>query len=210
MRSQKYIYYYFPSVIPLHFCDDIIETAKLKNSSDGEIFGTDKNMENFSVFKNRNKKRLHKTRNSKITWLDELWIHITLEKIIEEANYRADWCLQWDRREPAQFTEYGLNQHYDWHSDAWIEPYSKEGGLKGSNRKLSMTLNLSDPKDYQGGELEFMNIVSNGKIKKWKCTQILPKGSVCVFPSTIWHRVTPVTKGKRLSLVKWVSGYPLQ
>ena len=73
-----------------------------------------------------------------------------------------------------------------------------------------MTLNLSDPKDYEGGELEFMSIINKGKVKKWKCPEILPKGSVCVFPSTIWHRITPVTKGKRLSLVKWVSGNPLQ
>ena len=209
MRSQKFLFYYFQSIVPLHFCDDIVKFAASKNSKEGDIFGTDQSMANFTVFKKRNKKKLQKTRNSKITWLDELWIHLELENIIEQANRRADWQLQWDRREAAQFTEYALNQHYDWHNDAWIEPYSKEGPLRGSNRKLSMTLNLSDSKDYKGGELEFMNITNNGKVKKWKCTEILPKGSVCVFPSTIWHRVTPVTKGKRLSLVKWVSGNPL-
>ena len=165
MRSQKFLFYYFQSIVPFHFCDDIVKLAASKNSNEGDIFGTNQSMANFTVFKNRNKKKLQKTRNSKITWLDELWIHLELENIIEQANRRADWQLQWDRREAAQFTEYALNQHYDWHNDAWIEPYSKEGHLKGSNRKLSMTLNLSDSKDYTGGELEFMNITNNGKVK---------------------------------------------
>jgi PKHD-type hydroxylase len=76
-----------------------------------------------------------------------------------------------------------------------------------------MTCQLRDGSEYEGGELEFdfrnydPNMRDESKhIKKIK--QILPKGSIVVFPSFVWHRVKPVTKGTRYSLVMWSLGYP--
>ena len=75
-----------------------------------------------------------------------------------------------------------------------------------------MTVTLSDPKDYKGGELEF-DFRQNDPDKKRqiiKCKEILPKGSLVVFPSFVWHRVCPVTRGERNSLVIWNLGYPFR
>ena len=78
--------------------------------------------------------------------------------------------------------------------------------------KLSMTVSLSDEKDYTGGELEFdfRNLDPNKKPNLRKCTEILPKGSIVVFPGFVWHRVCPVKKGSRYSLVVWNLGWPFK
>jgi PKHD-type hydroxylase len=81
----------------------------------------------------------------------------------------------------------------------------------GKIRKLSVTCSLSDPKDYKGGELEFdFRNKENGKPNIRKCMEILPQGSIVVFPSFVWHRVKPVIKGTRYSLVIWNLGYPFK
>ena len=71
---------------------------------------------------------------------------------------------------------------------------------------------LSDEKDYKGGELEFdfRNLDPDKKPNIRKCTEILPKGSLVVFPGFVWHRVCPVKKGSRHSLVIWSLGWPYQ
>jgi len=76
--------------------------------------------------------------------------------------------------------------------------------------RLSVTVTLSDPKDYKGGELEFdfRNQDPDKKPNIKKCTEILPKGSLVVFPGFVWHRVCPVKKGSRHSLVIWNLGWP--
>ena len=75
-----------------------------------------------------------------------------------------------------------------------------------------MTVTLTDHTEYQGGELEFdlTNLDHNKKTNLRSCTEILPKGSLVVFPSFVWHRVKPVTKGERNSLVIWNLGYPFK
>ena len=77
---------------------------------------------------------------------------------------------------------------------------------------LSVTVTLTDPKEYKGGELEFdFRQQDPDKPREPRtCTEILPKGSIVVFPSFVWHRVKPVTKGVRYSLVIWNLGYPFQ
>jgi predicted 2-oxoglutarate/Fe(II)-dependent dioxygenase YbiX len=59
--------------------------------------------------------------------------------------------------ESCQFTKYKKGQYYDWHCDSWDQPYQRQQGdpSHGKIRKLSVTVTLSDPKDYKGGELEF-------------------------------------------------------
>jgi len=109
-----------------------------------------------------------------------------------------------------------LNQYYDWHCDSAEKAYDKPNTLShGKIRKLSMTCQLTDGSEYEGGELEFdfrdyePHIREEHKHLR-KCKQILPKGSIIVFPSFVWHRVKPVTKGVRYSLVVWHLGYPFK
>ena len=95
-----------------------------------------------------------------------------------------------------QYTEYdeSYKGHYDWHLDT--------GNDTNTTRKLSVVIQLSDPSEYDGGELQ----VHNGESPYRICNK--EKGSMIMFPSFLRHRVTPVTKGTRRSLVLWVSGPP--
>jgi PKHD-type hydroxylase len=75
--------------------------------------------------------------------------------------------------------------------------------VNGTVRKLSFTLQLSDPADYDGGELQLMN-------SKKPTIASREQGYVMVFPSYTLHEVTPVTRGTRYSLVSWVTGKPFK
>ena len=68
---------------------------------------------------------------------------------------------------------------------------------------LSFTLNLVDDSEYEGGDLQFRT--PHGE---FTCNEIKPKGSICIFPSFVTHRVTTVTSGTRNSLVMWNLGPP--
>ena len=86
---------------------------------------------------------------------------------------------------------------FDWHIDE-MNP-RKDGKI----RKLSMSILLNDPSEYEGGVLEFNT--PNGL---FQCKELNQAGSLVVFPSNVSHRVTPVTKGTRYSLVSWSLGPP--
>ena len=94
--------------------------------------------------------------------------------------------------EPGQFTHYLEGGFYEWHMDNDVV-----GKHQPPVRKISMTLLLSDPSTFEGGELEFM---SKGKTAKLK------QGQAIFFASWLQHRVKPVTKGERKSLVMWFGG----
>ena len=129
-------------------------------------------------------------------------------------NKIAKWNVSITGHEAMQFTKYNKGQYYDWHCDGWDKPYQRQAGdpSHGKVRKLSVTLTLSDPKDYKGGELEFdfRNLDPDKKPNIRKCIEILPKGSLVVFPGFVWHRVCPVKKGSRYSLVIWSLGWPFK
>jgi len=124
------------------------------------------------------------------------------------ANKNSGWNFNITKKENNQFTIYGKKQFYHWHKDHH-EDINKDPNSPFYNtiRKISMTIQLSDPKDYKGGNLEFFLPNNSPEEKKiTKTTEILPRGTITFFPSFIWHRVTPVTKGTRYSLVTWFSG----
>ena len=97
-----------------------------------------------------------------------------------------------------QATKYEVGQHYDWHVDA-ADSRDKNEDMSALPRKLSMTLVLDT--EFEGGELEIYSPIDQ---------KIIPipmkAGSYCVFPSWVVHRVKPVTKGTRYSLVAWMNG----
>ena len=80
-----------------------------------------------------------------------------------------------------------------------------------------MTISLSHPEEYEGGNFEVdlrnstdFDTVKNRKQSIKEVTEIRPRGSIIIFPSFVWHRVAPVTKGTRHSLVVWSLGYPFK
>lgn len=195
-----YSYWYFQGALSDKMCDDIIKAGQAKRSSKARTGNAKKVTA-----------EVQKKRKSNVSWLNDLWIYNLIHPYIHTANRNAGWNFQWDWSESCQFTIYKPGQFYDWHCDSWNKPYEKEGQLKGKIRKLSVTVSLSDPKDYTGGELEFRDVdQKSGKFYKTTCKEILPKGSICVFPSHIWHRVKPVKTGTRYSLVIWSNGWPFK
>lgn len=133
-------------------------------------------------------------RSSTVRWINNEDVRDTLWHFVNEANIEALGVEVMNRAE-MQYTEYHAeaNGHYGWHNDVnWTSP-------KLIDRKLSLTVQLSDPADYEGGDFEFRDApMPPATLKK--------KGAVLVFPSHLYHRVTPVTMGTRLSLVAWFYG----
>ena len=97
--------------------------------------------------------------------------------------------------EPCQFTMYSKKNFYNWHTDS-----SHNFVDTPPVRKMSATILLNDPKEFKGGE---MQLIDNRR------TAILKQGYGIFFASFIVHRVKPVTKGTRYSLVAWFGGPPL-
>ena len=137
-------------------------------------------------------------RSSKVKWLPKSEEFRGLyERIAQEIMIHNNQHFKFDLdciREQIQYTEYHAKDQgqYDWHMDL--------GAGWASLRKLSVTINLSDPKDYDGGVLEF-NLGGKTITQGSKA-----KGAITVFPSYLLHRVSPVTRGTRKSLVLWVGG----
>lgn len=141
-------------------------------------------------------------RKSKVRWISAVMpdfkdLHHEIVDMFHTTNRSAFGVDIWYLHE-MQFTEYNANEQgfYDWHIDTQFESPNQ------SQRKLSMVIQLSDPSDYEGGNLE---------ISPWifgppSSDQLKTQGTVIVFPSLIQHRVTPVTKGTRYSLVAWMEG----
>jgi len=212
MNLQNY-YWYFKSVLSPKFCDELIAYGK-KNQEQIALTGNIESKRNLKLnpLTKKETKDLKKKRNSNIVWMNDRWIYNQIQPYVNQANKSAGWNFEWNWSESCQFTKYSKEQYYDWHCDSWDTPYNNPENLNfhGKIRKLSVTCSLSDPKDYKGGELEFNfnNPEATKKQNIKKCLEILPRGSIVVFPSFVWHRVRPVTKGIRYSLVIWNLGYP--
>lgn len=195
--NLKNYYYYFKGALSKEFCDQIIENGK-------------KQVEEKAFVTNDDTRDLKKIRDSSIAWMQDHWIYETIEPYIMHANQQANWNFDVKGSESCQFTIYKEQQHYDWHQDSFKEPYHRPGSYDhGMMRKLSVTISLEDGDAYEGGDLEFdlrnrpdsQSVIETSK-------EARTKGSIIVFPSFVWHRVTPVTKGTRYSLVIWSIGYP--
>tara|TARA_R100000005_G_scaffold61929_1_gene31891 strand:+ start:34 stop:663 length:630 start_codon:yes stop_codon:yes gene_type:complete len=203
-------YWYFESAIPVRICDEIVKYGK--QLQDG--LATTGGYGDVKKLNQKQIKDLKKKRDSNIVWMNDRWIYKEIQPYVHTANRNAGWNYEWTYSESCQFTKYDKGQYYDWHCDSWDRPYVREANdpSNGKIRKLSVTVSLSDPKDYKGGELEFdfRNKDPDKKPNIVKCKEILPKGSLVVFPSFVWHRVCPVKKGSRYSLVIWNLGWPFK
>ena len=208
--NLEYNYWHFKQALPVHLCKDIV-TYGLKHTADTAITGNQQRDLGQNPLSKKEIKKLHRLRNSHVSWLDDPWLYKEIHPYINEANRNAGWNFEWDCSESIQFTHYRLNYHYDWHRDSAEKSYDDptDKNRMGKIRKLSATISLSPPEDYRGGNLEF-NFGNSIKSKATVCEEIKPQGSIVVFPSFMFHRVTPVTKGTRYSLVLWQLGKPLK
>jgi PKHD-type hydroxylase len=162
-------------------CQQIIDYAKQFHKKDARL-------------DNKNELDL-KTRESKIVWispdLETEWVHRRLTNIITKLNEDYFRFNLFGFMESLQFTEYNApSGHYSKHVDSVFD---------GPVRKLSLTIQLSAPKDYEGGELQIHLNDTPINMKK-------EQGTLIAFPSFTLHEVTPITKGKRYSLVGWITG----
>lgn len=135
----------------------------------------------------------HSFRNTKVRFASShTWFGLKMFAYANTANQQCKWGYDINQFETVQFAEYNIGQKYDWHVDNFP--------LSGSeiDRKITVVCLMSDPDDFEGGEL-ILRLYN-------EYTPPLKKGSVIAFPSIIEHKVTPVTKGVRYSATMWISG----
>jgi PKHD-type hydroxylase len=172
-------------------CDKIIDLEDLQKFQQGRVGSTNDNKQG-----SLNKK----SRDSDIMWIhpskDSDWLFQKFGAIVSAVNY-DHFMYNIDGFDAFQYTVYKAKnkQHYNWHMDL---------DLTSANyvRKISASVMLTDPKDYEGGEFELVPHGVADQPLKFK-----PKrGEIIFFSSFMPHRVTPVTSGVRKSLVCWVMG----
>lgn len=165
-------------------CDKIVDLAELYEFRKGRVGNNATDLD---------------TRDSDITWLhaneETHWIHERISAIVSKVNFDK-FQLDLNLLDGVQYTKYSTEQHYDWHID------SNVGVPVRDHRKLSMTLMLSHPDDYEGGSLVLNTGGNPDRAESFKP----PRGDIVFFYSFVPHKVMPVTKGERVSLVTWVLG----
>ena len=168
------------------------------------------------------------TRKSGVKFFRDDTLNARLRELVDIANHEAGWRYDIVDQEMAQFTSYdgAEQQTYDWHTDGQCDhwcaresslfhnikleemnlKYTPDPRLLGTVRKISVSAILND--DYEGGELLFSTIEKDSTVK---ITNIKArKGDLVIFPSFIEHKVAPVTKGTRYSIVAWYGGPPFK
>lgn len=136
-------------------------------------------------------------RTSKLSWVSNngeiSWLYDRLAYIARKLNSEFYGFDVFGFVEDLQFTVYDgdENGHYTWHMDM--------GEGTQAPRKLTLVLQLSDPSEYEGGELQTFTRPNIDSVEK-------KRGMIAAFPAWTLHRVTPVTKGVRKTLVVWIAG----
>lgn len=182
-KKQSTTFSYFNNAFTDAELETIINYAKRQVIESARIESTKSNVEDI--------------RRTRISWIhpnnETIWFYDRMATVARELNadfYNFDL---FGFVESMQFAIYegDLESHYSWHVDA--------SNNSGSPRKLTLVLQLSDPSEYEGGELQLYSSSDIAVIPK-------QKGLVVAFPSFNLHRVTPVTKGTRYTIVAWTCG----
>ena len=161
-------------------------------------------------------------RKSKNTWIPTThWITGWLWHYVEMANRNNFlYDISYIESESMQYASYGVGEYYHWHTDSSIAVHYKpqfqtsaRESTKDDNylrertsienelvRKISFSLQLSDPDDYEGGNIQFIDESDKSYIAPRQ------KGSLIIFDSRTKHRVCKVRSGVRKSIVGWVVG----
>ena len=144
---------------------------------------------------------------------NEQWIYDAVWKFMLQANRETGWKYDIKSAESMQISRYKKGKYSDWHSDA-----KADHSIEEQVRKLVMIIPLNE--NFEGGELQFvryrphlvmneLEILDSSDAPSNRTDIVEHKtGSVIVFPSDMWHRVKPITKGIRYSLTIWFLGPP--
>jgi hypothetical protein len=172
---------FFDKFISSEECDELSQYCNQKPLRAGSTF-----------------KKIDGIRESDIAWLLPEEKPDLFKKVMQSVHNSNFWKYDiYGFADPAQYTVYDASKHekahYGWHMDI---------GPGHNHRKISFVINLTDPKDYDGGSL---------KVEYCNSSNPLPtKGSAVMFPSFLHHEVKPVTRGIRRSLVFWIAGPKLR
>jgi PKHD-type hydroxylase len=180
--DQINFYAFWNNAFTKEECQTIINIAKDKGLIKGTTFNDDK---------------IKNVRDSKISWLYPVdgmdWVFRRVTDIVLNLNERFFKFDLFGINEGFQFTNYEApSGKYGKHVDRSINiPV----------RKLSISIQLTNPDEYEGGELKLYDGDDEEAIIMDKA-----QGTLIIFPSYVLHEVMPVTKGERNSLVTWVTG----
>ena len=205
------MFYVFPRAVPKKECKKLLKYC-IKNTKFEEASVINKGFTDTDPVLSDDRARTdHNVRKTDVAFIADR--DNTVNEIawfyLREAN-KINFNYKLDYFQPVQFARYRNGGHYDWHQDASGQ------NAHGESRKLSLTFCLTDPNVYEGGELEFfhgnrqmedLDLPDGTKVPAEQIKQdIRDQGSVIVFDSHDWHRVTPCTKGTRYSIVCWTVG----
>ena len=164
-------------------CVKLMRYLERNEPTISELAGNyDNNIMNKEVRDNQEVKINDEKLNNKLKMLFELANHSIFKYNIQEL-------------ESVKILKYGVGGKYKWHTDC--------GAKETSTRKLTAIVQLSDETNYEGGDLEF-GITDDSGEKNYTAPRT--RGSIIIFPSFLSHRVTPITKGRRYSLITWMNG----
>ena len=189
-RWKSYIVETTTPVFTPEQCNKIIQAGRAEPRNDAQV-GNEKGTKGGMIDT--------KTRTSHISWIPFSkmgGMYKDIEKIMKTTNGNHFGFDGMTITEMAQYTEYPEGGFYDWHVDNDVNMQHEP-----PVRKISMTLLLSPESEFEGGDLELQ---AEGKVAKLK------QGHAIFFASFIRHRVKPVTRGRRQSLVMWFGGTPFK
>ena len=189
-RWKSYIVETTTPIFTPEQCNKIIQAGRAEPRNDAQV-GNEKGTKSGVIDT--------KTRTSHISWIPfskMTDMYKDIERIMKTTNGNHFGFDGMEINELAQYTEYPEGGFYDWHVDNDVNMQHEP-----PVRKISMTLLLSPESEFEGGDLELM---SEGKIAKLK------QGHAVFFASFIRHRVKPVIRGRRQSLVMWFGGTPFK
>ena len=185
-KWKSYVVETIGPIFTAKLCKEIIDLSSTLKKEQGKIF----HKETRDYDKNR--------RHSTISWLpfNKMQpVYDDLIYLVQKINRNHFGFSNIQITEQAQVSEYSKGQFYHWHTDSSIDM-----DIEPPVRKLSMTLLLNDPSEFEGGNLE----IAGKKMSHMK------QGHAAIFASFLQHRVTPVTKGVRKALVVWFNGEPFK
>ena len=149
----------------------------------------------------KNQEKIDIIRSCKVGWINSKEVKSKVSKIVEILGKDVfGYDMFEEGIEPIQYTTYSYNKnrlykdHYNWHMDSSFEDFGN------TDRKLSFSLQLSEPEEYGGCNLEFFGAKGLDK------NVFRAKGTLVIFPSFMYHKVTPIERGVRKVLVGWVRG----
>jgi PKHD-type hydroxylase len=184
-KWKSYVVETIGPIFTAKLCKEIIDLSSTLKKEQGKIW-------------NKEVEEQKRRRQSTISWIafNKMQpMYDDLIYLVQKINRNHFGFSNIQITEQAQISEYSKGQFYDWHTDNPIDM-----DIEPPVRKLSMTLLLNDPSEFEGGNLE----IAGKKLSPMK------QGHAAIFASFLQHRVTPVTKGVRKALVVWFNGEPFK